>query len=383
MSIPASSVTLPRAGQLRRAILVLVAVVVIVVTLASHWGEAETVAQTLSRGRWEWIVAAAGLQIAYFVLYAALYQSALRVTGVSLRISELLPIWFAATFLNIVTPAAGATLIIAEAGRRSEGGQGAARAAAGLIVVKIADLASFFPFLLLGFVYLFRRHDLKAYELIAAAAAVVLIGVWCGVLGVGVWRTALLLRLFRGVQKVTNRVAARFRPAQQTPLLPVDWAERQTNEYAAAARACLTAPRSRVVAPFLFGIAAHTADVASLGLLFRAFGQPITPGALVAGFAAGLLFWIVSVTPEGVGAVEGMMTLTFVSLGVAAPRAAAITIAFRGLTLYLPVLVGLLFVHRFWRGFGPQNEREPQSETSEADAFPAVFAVQKGAPDAP
>ncbi len=346
MSVPFVRARPQRLGV--RSLLFVLAVCAITLVLISRRDEAETVARTLARGHGEWIAAAACLQAVYFGLYAALYQASLRVAGVRLRIGKLLPIWFAATFLNVVTPAAGASLLVTEAARRAN--TGAARAAAGVVLVKIADVVSFFPLLAVALVYLLRRHDLKPYELAAAAASVALVGVWCGVFGLGLWRPRLLLGLLRFVQNAVNAVAKRVRRARNAPpLLPEDWANGQAREYTEAARACLSSPAPRVITPFLFGFAAHLADIASLGCLFRAFGQTIAPGALVAGFAVGLLFWIVSVTPEGVGAVEGMMTLAFVSLGVPAARAAVVTLAFRGLTFYLPVLLGMAFARRFLR----------------------------------
>jgi uncharacterized membrane protein YbhN (UPF0104 family) len=68
----------------------------------------------------------------------------------------------------------------------------------------------------------------------------------------------------------------------------------------------------------------------------------------VAGFSIGYLFYIVSPTPTGIGFVEGAMTLVLGSLRVPVATAAAIVLAFRGLTLWLTVLYGMLVLR--WVG---------------------------------
>jgi uncharacterized membrane protein YbhN (UPF0104 family) len=59
-----------------------------------------------------------------------------------------------------------------------------------------------------------------------------------------------------------------------------------------------------------------------------------------------MLFWMVSITPQGIGMVEGAMVLVCTSLGVPAAEATAITLAFRGLSLWLPLLVGFFLLRR-------------------------------------
>jgi len=66
----------------------------------------------------------------------------------------------------------------------------------------------------------------------------------------------------------------------------------------------------------------------------------------VAGYAVGILFWIVSITPQGIGVVEGVMTLAFTSLGIPTAVAATVVLAFRGLTFWIPMLLGFFAVQR-------------------------------------
>ena len=102
----------------------------------------------------------------------------------------------------------------------------------------------------------------------------------------------------------------------------------------------------RLMRTVAVALLAHILDITSLYLLFLAFNQPIGLGTLVAGYAVGILFWIVSITPQGIGVVEGVMALTFTSLGIPGAVATTVALAFRGLTFWLPMILGFFAVQR-------------------------------------
>jgi hypothetical protein len=91
---------------------------------------------------------------------------------------------------------------------------------------------------------------------------------------------------------------------------------------------------------------AHGANLATLLALFEAYGHPAGAELLVIGYAAGVVTAIVAPTPQGMGFVEGALALTFVSLGVPAPVATQVTLAYRGLTFWLPFFVGIVLLRR-------------------------------------
>jgi uncharacterized protein (TIRG00374 family) len=77
-------------------------------------------------------------------------------------------------------------------------------------------------------------------------------------------------------------------------------------------------------------------------MMFLAFGIQFSLGTLVAGFSIGYLFLIVSPTPAGVGFVEGGLTLALTTLYVPLGAAAVITLAYRGVTFWLPLFLGMI-----------------------------------------
>ncbi|MCC6190535.1 MAG: flippase-like domain-containing protein, partial [Anaerolineales bacterium] len=90
---------------------------------------------------------------------------------------------------------------------------------------------------------------------------------------------------------------------------------------------------------------------------FLAFGQPFSSGTLVAGFSLGHLFTIISPTPAGIGVVEGAMTIALRTLRVPLGTATVITLAYRGLTFWLPFFYGFVGLRLLQR----QARQQPES----------------------
>ena len=77
-------------------------------------------------------------------------------------------------------------------------------------------------------------------------------------------------------------------------------------------------------------------------LVFLAFKVPFTTSIVIAGFSIAYLFMIVSPTPSGVGVVEGVLTLTLHSLDIPLEAAIVVTLAYRGITFWVPFFFGFL-----------------------------------------
>jgi len=313
----------------------------------SRFTELKGLLATLAQGQWQWVLAAAGLQAVYYLLYAVLYHSAFNTIDIPSRVRELLPVVFASMFVTLATPAGGAggaALFVDDATRR---GHPAARAAIGSLLTAIADFCAFLLVLVAGIGFLLTRHDLQGYEVLGAGALLLLASALSGLLALSLWRPAWVQRLLNWVQRTVNHIAARIK---RPPLLSAGWAEQNAAEFREAAMAVAAHPErlARTVA-IAFGM--HVVDLITLQALFFAFHQRVGLGVLVAGYAMGTLFWLVAITPQGVGVVEGVMALVFASLGVSAARATVITLAYRGLSVWLPVVVGIAVLRRM-RTFG-------------------------------
>ncbi len=310
--------------------------------LVTRFVEIKTLVATLATGQWQWILAAVLVQILFYIVFAGMYQAAFYTVGARSRLLHLLPLTFAAIFVNVVAPsggASGAGLFVDDAAQR---GESPSRAAAGSLLQIIADYLGFALVLVFGMVYLFFVHDLQTYEIAGAAVLMLITGGMTGILLVGLWRPELLHRLLDWMRGLINGIAGRLK---RKPILPENWAEENAGEFIAAAEAVVSHP-SRLAKTILISILSHLINIAGVYAVFRAFHQNVGLGELVAGYSIGMLFWIVSITPQGIGVVEGVMALVFTSLGLPAPQATVAALTWRGLSFWLPLLIGFLVLRR-------------------------------------
>ncbi len=320
------------------------------ILVVSRFTEIESLVNTLAQGRWEWVVAAVLLQVIYYVTYAALYQAAFHTVEVESRVRELLPVMFASLFVNVAAPVAnigGSALFVDDAAQR---GQSGTRAAAGVVLAMLADVGAFLLPMLVGLIFLFLWDQIRAYQVLGALAVLMVVVGLTALLMIG-WRARRRLRrLFEGLRRLVNRAVGWF---NRSPVLDDDWAEETAAEFAQAAAVIADHPR-RMGRTLAVGLITHLVNMACLYALTVAFYRPMGLEALLMGYAMAITFRIASITPQGAGVAEGVLTALYASLGLPGPKAAAVTLTFRGLSIWLPMVIGF-FLLRWVRSFKAQK----------------------------
>ncbi|MCS7260586.1 MAG: flippase-like domain-containing protein, partial [Anaerolineae bacterium] len=353
---------------MRRRWILWVLIIAFVWLVITRFTEIQKLLDVLAQGQWEWVLAAALLQALFFVVYAALYQAAFHTVEVESRVSELIPVLLSAWFLTVVAPSGGASTAALFADDAARRGQSPVRAAAGTVLVLLADFSSFVVILAIGLLYLFGQHSLQLYHVLGSLVLFCFIGALAGLLLMGVWQPDRLRYFLHWMQQAANALARQLR---RPAWLPEGWADRVADEAIDASLAMVTYPQ-RLMRTMAVALMAHLVNLASLYTLFRAFQEPIQFGPLVAGFAVGELFLVVSPTPMGIGVMEGVMVLVYNSLGIATEKAAVVTLAFRGLSLWLPLFIGFFLLRRV-KSFGA--EEYSRAEVSSVRAVALLTAL--------
>jgi len=313
-----------------------------VVVVFSRFSEIENLVRTLSHGRWTWVAAALFLQALYYLVYTGLYQAAFSVAAVQSRFWDILPVVFAALFVNVSAPVAnvgGAALFIDDAVQRGESGS---RAAAAVILALATEIGTFILPLLVGLISLSSWRELAFYEIIGALLVLLTAVALAGLLLLGRWGQARLRQFLTAVRRIVNWAVDKLnRPA----LLSEHWAENNAQEFAGAADALFNHPKHLAYTASI-GLLAHGVNMACLYALILAFYQPVGLRALFAGYAMAVTFRIVSITPQGAGVAEGVIALVYASLGAPDAQAVAIALTFRGISIWLPVVIGFFLLQQ-------------------------------------
>jgi uncharacterized protein (TIRG00374 family) len=309
-----------------------------VVFIVSNFAEVEEIAAILQRGEWQFILIAIALILIWLINMAGSYKTIFNVLNIEETFLRLLILTVSANFINVVAPSGGAggmAIFIADA--RQKGRSGARAMVAGALYV-IFDYLGFFFFLGLGLLVLFRRNILNGAEI---SASVILFLMWAGL-------SVLLYLGFKSEQALADALAWIARTLNKI-LKPIfkrkKFNEKAARDLAHDAADGINEIRKRpkgLVYPFFLSLSNKLILLLIFLALFEAYQVPSTIGTLTAGTALAYLFEIVSPTPYGMGIVEGVLTLAFRSMFIPISEALVITMAYRGVTFWLPLILGAI-----------------------------------------
>lgn len=306
--------------------------------LFTRFTEMQTVMETLERGIINFILAALLLVFVYYVNIAATYRAIYEIVGIKENISRLLLLSMGAYFVNVVAPVAGMSGIAMFVTDGRSRGHSSARVTVATALFIIFDYVGFLVVLTLGLAVLARRNELDWPEISASIILVTIALFLTFLLYLGARSGEMLAKFLEAGGKVVNKIT---RPFIRREYLSLDRAHSFAMEVAEGLSAMRFTPRSWIK-PFILAINNKAILIVIMMMCFLAFRQSFTAGTIIAGFSIGYLFVIVSPTPSGIGVVEGIMTLTLNSLYVPFSTAAIIVIAFRGVTFWFPLLLGMI-----------------------------------------
>lgn len=96
----------------------------------------------------------------------------------------------------------------------------------------------------------------------------------------------------------------------------------------------------------LYIFLSHFFYLASLYVLFASLGLFPLYRIIISGYAIGMMFVVISPTPNGVGFVEGSMVLAYTSLGLPGTAAATVALIYRGFSFWIPMFLGFVFLQK-------------------------------------
>ena len=298
--------------------------------------EVQEVVETLRRGELGFIILAFGIQLLWTLNVATSYHAVYRAVGLDEKLGKLFILILAANFLNVIAPSGGVggiAVLISEARRN---GYSSARVTVSGALVVFFDYIAFMFVLFFGLVVLFRRNNLTMTEIIPSIILLLVAVVLGTLIFLGVYSEASLAKALSGMAHLVNRFLWIFIHREYL-------SEQRAYSFAHEASSGLYRLRQRphgLLLPLILGLSSKVLLIMILGLVMVAFKVPFSVGTLVGGFSIAYLFLIVSPTPAGIGIVEGAMTLGLTSLNIPLSDATVVTLAYRGVTFWAPLLLG-------------------------------------------
>ncbi len=322
-------------GHLLLAIILLLATLF----LGTQFSRLEDFVHILFAGQPVWIgLGLVGL-VLWQVVQAAQFRAAHRASAVDQSLRSMLPVAVANNFVLFAVPTGSLStfaLFLANARRR---GLSAERVAVAVTVFAIFQYLALAIAVGVGLAALAVDHALYPLEWVPALVVFAMALGQYGVLALALRAPTRLERAATWLAERVNRLSRRLLRREIVSIERID-------QMGANAADGLTSMRQKgpkaQLGLLLYGLAGQVLLAGVLAATLLAFGQPASPTIVLGGLSMAGLFSVVSPTPLGLGVVEGAVAVVLASLGLAPGAALFVSLAFRGLTLWLPVLIGFV-----------------------------------------
>ncbi|OGO16679.1 MAG: hypothetical protein A2Z14_01080 [Chloroflexi bacterium RBG_16_48_8] len=336
---------------MRKILIILILLLGLYFIFMRH-NEFKQVLLTLQQGEWLWLVLAVVVQLGYVLNIGASLRAIYKLLGMEEKIGRLALLGAAANFVIVVAPSAGMGGMAVLAADAQERGHSTGRASTAGAVYTFFDYLATLSVVVVGLFILFQRNQLHPAEI---TASLILTGLALGLgflLYLGMRSGEKLGRALIWLGRITNRA---LHPLIKREYIDTDRAYTFGVDAAEGLRLARISSGGLWI-PLALGLTTKILMMTILFLMFLAFRQPYSVAIIVAGFSMGQLFTVVSPTPSGVGFVETAMTLALNSLGVPLVPAALIVLGYRGFTLWLTMLYGLIGIR--WVGISSRKDKE-------------------------
>lgn len=306
-------------------LLLIVFVLIVVFRIA----KTEEILRVLATGRWYWIALALLMQLFLYPFYAYYAGYVLGMFQVNLGFKNIFYIYLASKFTDVALPIStvGEVAIFVRNGRKLN--FSSPDTGAGAFLILFFELVAFTVIALISLLILFITRQSQSYLLIPIFVLVII------VLGI----IALLIRTVVAKRKIGPTFMKLI--LWLAHLFGLKQANRENIELAIKKIGDdLSNAKQKIYKSFGLAFLVHSINLLTLTFIFLAFAGHFNFFAILATYVGGILFTIISITPQGVGVAETIMITTMRAYGIDLSAAAVITLAFRGLLYWLPMFAG-------------------------------------------
>ena len=302
------------------------------------FSELESIVETLQQATLRFVVLGIILQMIWYVVAGLNYKTLYKVLGLEESVGKLMLLHASANFVNTIAPTGGAGGMAVFISAAAKDGHPVGKVTVASMLFLFVDYVAFLFVLTLGLIVLFRRNQMGPTEVGASSVMFIVATALGFMLYLGSQSGKALGNVLAAMARFINKVA---RPFIHREYLSEARAHEFAEEMARDLRSLPERPRSLIV-PFLYSLAGKIILMLILMCVFLAFQIPFSAGTIIGGFAISYLFLIISPTPSGIGIVEGIMPLALSSLRVPLSQGLIVTLAYRGITFWIPLGVGAI-----------------------------------------
>lgn len=284
------------------------------------------------------------LQILNYDAYARMYKSVFGILRVKTRYRDMYRVSLELNFINHILPSGGVSGFSYFSVRLRQLGISAGRATL-VQAMKFGFLFLSFELLLfVALISLALGGDVNNFTILIGASLVTLLAVMTLGLAFMIGSKKRINGFFTFLTEQLNRLihVVRRKHPETINVSRVQGMFTELHENYNELRRDYKALRP----PLLYALIANITEVASVYMVYVAFGHYVNPGAIILAYAVANFAGLVSVLPGGVGIYEALMTAVLAAAGVPPGISIPVTVMFRVLSMAIQVLPGYYLYHK-------------------------------------
>ncbi|HEX5797027.1 MAG TPA: lysylphosphatidylglycerol synthase transmembrane domain-containing protein [Candidatus Saccharimonadales bacterium] len=262
--------------------------------------------------------------------YAKMYLSLFKIVGKRLKYRSMFRVALEVNFVNNVFPTAGLTGFSYFGLRLQEFGINAGKATLIHLMRFVGVFLSFQILIFFGLLFLAVEGKVSNFTILVASSLATLIVVGTAMVAYIVGSRERIDSFFTWITKAVNRVIQVVRPKHP-----------ETIKVESSRRMFLDLHRDynimrknyEKLGPWLaYSLLANVAEVASIYIIYVAFGDVVNPGAIIIAYVIANFAGFISVLPGGIGIYEGLMVAVLATAGISPGISIPATVMYRVLT---------------------------------------------------
>lgn len=299
--------------------------------------------EAFTTGKVSWLIAALATELVVLWSFIKMHIYSFKSTGATTDKKRVGTLVISAMAVNAMAPTADTAAYLLYASDAKKHNEPQTKVVAGVILSTIIDYASFSVILLVAGGFLIHLKEFTLYELISSIIFMALTLLMAGLIYLGIKSPHKLGKIIHYFSSKFNSLTKKMK---KSFTVSHDFERVIVNEIEEIAISVKTHTKS-VLSASLYSVCFHLSNVLIILLLFYGFDTPMKISYIVAAYAVSFLFKIVSPVPQGIGIVEGALTLVFTSLGVPLAIAATIAVMYRFITFWVPFAISFLTLQHY------------------------------------
>ena len=303
------------------------------------------IVQAMSRGALLPLLMAVGLEGCRIVFHALSYTRAFAAIGARVPLRSTVPAWFKAVFMNTVVSSGGVSGMAAVVDAARTRGVAVGSATSAAVFTQTCYYSAMFLVILVGFAIMGANGSLSARDVMLGSTIGLAALVFSGPARPGASQAgpaAALHALDRVARRASLPDSEAQAPAKALGGLPRPLVSHAATELSRRPRKALGVLATMVVA-MAFDMLAFMASGFAFGIT--------RVDALLGGYVTALVFNSFTVTPGGVGVVEGMASAVLSGYGYPGTLCVSAVLTYRALMYWIPFAVGGVLMRDHGRVF--------------------------------